>query len=1534
MRKTFQIWNWVMAIFLTLSLVIALPGLKAKANPTPDPVLLVVNDNYAGNKFGRYLGEILRAEGLNAFTVLDISAVTSAELSQHNLTILAETSLNSSQASLFTNYVNGGGRLVAMRPDAQIASLFGLGTSASSQTDGYLHINGSASWNGGTPGAGLTTAVMQIHGIAQKYSLLGGAVLLAELYANRTTPTGYPAVVGSSSGTTAAYTYDLARNIAYTRQGNPANAGIDVDNDGLLRTIDLFQTQGGGTTWIDRDAIPLPQADEQQRFFARLVRQLVDSAKPLPQLWYFPGTNRTMLISTGDAHANPTAYYQNEINTLNTYNAKLTFYISIAGEPTNSSVQGWRAQGYEFGIHPYANKPDPYPPYNITNLTEGYNVYESWFGTTYNSPKSRTVRNHQIAWLGWTDAADIAASHNIALDTNFYHWGTWLQKSDGTWPHGYITGSGQPMKFIRQDGTLINDYQLLTELVDEQLVNGAGNSPEMLSSAQATNVSKSLIDASQAGDYAALMTQFHVDYFNIAQTWVQGTLDYARSLGIPMWNADTFLAFTETRHDANYTDINWDNVTRNLTFNLVSNAASPTLTTLLPRYYNGLQLAAVSVDAAPVSYTFQPVKGVDMAFVSTTSGTHSFSASYQVSGPTLTPTPTQTATSTPTGTLVVPTATSSAAATFTPTPTATNAPLTLTHTSYNDFNAICAVPTNVSVSDLNGGSLLLMGQLNDPFNSTTLDTARWLSGSWTGGSYTPSLSAGLLTLPGGGWVRSQTAYTRAVIEATAAFGAGAWQHIGFASDGFVGNRYFIFSTNTGDGNLYARVNNNGSEQLVNLGAIPTGSHRYRIEWQALDASNDRIKFYIDGNFMTQLDTPNSGAVNLYYYLSNSGTVDLKVDSAQVTPPYLPYGTYTSCALDAGIGNTWDSALWDATIDAATTLVVEVRTSLDSSIWSSWSPVVSSGSAIPNPARYAQYNLTLGATNASLSPIFNAITLHFVSNVTPTATSTAGIPTPTQTATPTPTATATTLAVTPTPTPTTTRTPTPPHTPTPHPSGFPSSGILDNFNRANGAVGSSWAGSVTGYAIASSQLDAVSGGDLYWSSGLFGANQEAFVRFMTIDPAGVEIDLILKSQSINTYSGGLIEVLYEPANKRVQVWTYTASQGWVQRGADLSVTLVNGDQFGARATSGGMVNIYRNGALLGTRDVSAWSFNASGGYVGLWLFSANASLLDDFGGGAVSAAPTSSPTATPTRTSTATATAAATSTATTTPTRTSTATATPTVTATPTFTLTPLFTATATPTSTITSTPTATNPPSQTPTASQTPTSTITPTATLTALPTFTPSPTATSTAAPTQTPTRTPTPTPTASPTSSSGFPSTGILDNFNRANGAVGANWSGKTTGDSIATNQLSVGSGGELFWSPASFGANQEVYARFTNINQTSTEIDLLLKSQSKTNSSSGVLEVWYDPVGKRVQVWTFTSSQGWVQRGADISVSLVNGDQLGARATSAGMVNVYRNGSLLASRDVTAWTYYASSGYIGVWFIKANGATIDDFGGGTSP
>ena len=107
------------ALFLCLSLW---TGRATEASPTVAPIVVVVNDASPA-PFGRYLGEILRAEGLNEFVFLNLSSVTLAELSQHQLVILAETPLTSGQATIFNNYVTGGGRIIAMRPDAQIASL-------------------------------------------------------------------------------------------------------------------------------------------------------------------------------------------------------------------------------------------------------------------------------------------------------------------------------------------------------------------------------------------------------------------------------------------------------------------------------------------------------------------------------------------------------------------------------------------------------------------------------------------------------------------------------------------------------------------------------------------------------------------------------------------------------------------------------------------------------------------------------------------------------------------------------------------------------------------------------------------------------------------------------------------------------------------------------------------------------------------------------------------------------------------------------------------------------------------------------------------------------------------------------------------------------------------------------------------------------------------------------------------------------------------------------------------------------------------
>lgn len=237
-------WPFRTCVVAISVLILLIGGTALSRANTGAPILLVVNDSSA-NKFGRYVGEILRAEGLNAFEVLQLSSLTATDLTNHDLTILAETTLNSSQATLFSNYVNSGGRLLALRPDGQIASLFGLGAGAGSLSNGYVKINTSAVINGEMPGQGLTSATLQIHGPADQYTTVGGSVTLAQLYSSASTATVYPAVVSNATGRAIAFTYDLAQNVVYTRQGNPANGDVDTDGDGMVRTIDLFQTSGG-----------------------------------------------------------------------------------------------------------------------------------------------------------------------------------------------------------------------------------------------------------------------------------------------------------------------------------------------------------------------------------------------------------------------------------------------------------------------------------------------------------------------------------------------------------------------------------------------------------------------------------------------------------------------------------------------------------------------------------------------------------------------------------------------------------------------------------------------------------------------------------------------------------------------------------------------------------------------------------------------------------------------------------------------------------------------------------------------------------------------------------------------------------------------------------------------------------------------------------------------------------------------------------------------------------------------------------------
>ena len=112
--------------------------------------------------------------------------------------------------------------------------------------------------------------------------------------------------VGSSGGQAAAFTYDLARSVVYTRQGNPAWAGQERDGASGLRPDDLFYGAKAGDVqpdWIDTNKIAIPQADEQQRLLVNLITVMERDKLPMPHFWYLPRGEKAVVVMSGDDHS-------------------------------------------------------------------------------------------------------------------------------------------------------------------------------------------------------------------------------------------------------------------------------------------------------------------------------------------------------------------------------------------------------------------------------------------------------------------------------------------------------------------------------------------------------------------------------------------------------------------------------------------------------------------------------------------------------------------------------------------------------------------------------------------------------------------------------------------------------------------------------------------------------------------------------------------------------------------------------------------------------------------------------------------------------------------------------------------------------------------------------------------------------------------------------------------------------------------------------------------------------------------------------
>jgi hypothetical protein len=171
--------------------------------------------------------------------------------------------------------------------------------------------------------------------------------------------------------------------------------------------------------------------------------------------------------------------------------------------------------------------------------------------------------------------------------------------------------------------------------------------------------------------------------------------------------------------------------------------------------------------------------------------------------------------------------------------------------------------------------------------------------------------------------------------------------------------------------------------------------------------------------------------------------------------------------------------------------------------------------------------------------------------------------------------------------------------------------LDDFNRADGVLGTRWAGPTSEFEIANSAVRYTTHacGPMYWAEA-FGVEQEAFVTLSTIDPTAYETFIALKAQTLGPCE--VIEVLYMPVEGTVGVHTCTEG-AWTEH--ETPAAFEEGDQLGARALPSGIVEVYKNGTLVFTAETPEFPYHAQGGRIGLGCWPSQGQLgFDDFGGG--------------------------------------------------------------------------------------------------------------------------------------------------------------------------------------------------------------------------------------------------------------------------------------------------------------------------------
>jgi hypothetical protein len=567
------------------------------------------------NPFAGYLAEILAVEGFLGYDVVDLTgrALTGALLEGQDLVLVAQMPFERAEREALEAYARGGGRLLMLDPPVEMAGLFGLAA-----RDPVLKRGHYLQWDetGCPPGARSTEVPLQVHVEARCYTV-GDAEVAAWFCWGTGARRQYPAAAVSvaGQGMAAMLAFDLARSTVFHHQGLPeqASTGSCPDPGGLGQ----YKPDGHFVGHLDVTRATIPQADLQQRLLGALVDRMLPT--PAPRLWYFPDGEPGLAFLNGDSDGMTRDDLEAVLALIEPRGGRYTCYL-LDEEPIPPEVEAaLRARGHAFGKHLWAGGL-PSLETMAQAVTEQIGGYRKRYGYT-----PLTNRGHCLIWPGWTEMARFLAREGVRMDSNFVgcHCG-----------HGYLTGSGLPVRFMDERGSLIDLYEQSTQWEDDVAI---GEYFERLAYDRAVELSLETLREAREQYHTVVNFNLHPIHIRKAHldtgAWIRAVADYCGQRHIPMIGGDDWVRFNDARRRVTLSGyqadagadpgggrptsapLPADRAARRLRFTLAAEEAVTGLTLTLPFAWDGADFRAATLDGAPIPHRRRRIHGADRAFL-------------------------------------------------------------------------------------------------------------------------------------------------------------------------------------------------------------------------------------------------------------------------------------------------------------------------------------------------------------------------------------------------------------------------------------------------------------------------------------------------------------------------------------------------------------------------------------------------------------------------------------------------------------------------------------------------------------------------------------------------------------------------------------------------------------------------------------------------------------------------------------------------------------------------------------------------------